>query len=161
MSRQYLRGWAANKTSEARRNKLEILSKLEELDKKQECQDVEGNKWRERYQLEACLEQIYYKEEIYWQQRCSEKWLLKGDANTAFFRSCANGRRRKTRICALDVENGTISDQKGLKAHVVKFYKQLFRSSSHLGVRLSSSFWSEEEQLDEEDKRRLVEPFSE
>jgi hypothetical protein len=37
MSRQYLRGWAANKTSEARRNKLEILSKLEELDKKQEC----------------------------------------------------------------------------------------------------------------------------
>jgi hypothetical protein len=35
LSRQYLRGWAANKIGETRRIKLEILSRLEELDKKQ------------------------------------------------------------------------------------------------------------------------------
>jgi hypothetical protein len=34
MSRQYLRGWSTNKAGEARRNKLEILEKLEELDRK-------------------------------------------------------------------------------------------------------------------------------
>jgi hypothetical protein len=77
MSRQYLRGWAANKTGEARRTKQGILSKLEEVDKKQECQDVESDPWRERYQLEASLDQIYHKEEIYWQQRGSENgsWM--------------------------------------------------------------------------------------
>jgi hypothetical protein len=73
MSRQCLRGWAANKACEARTNKLEILNKLEELDRKQDCQQGVGDLWKERYQLEACLEQICHKEEMYWQKRGSEK----------------------------------------------------------------------------------------
>jgi hypothetical protein len=66
---------------------------------------------------------------------------MEGDANTTFFHSCANGRRRKTRICSLYTGNGTIFVQKELKAHVVEFYKQLFGSFCHSGVHLSNSFW--------------------
>jgi hypothetical protein len=72
---------------------LEILSKLEELDKTHEGQPGACELWRRRYRLEACLDQIYLKEKMYWQQRGSEKWLQEGDANTAYFHSCANGRR--------------------------------------------------------------------
>jgi hypothetical protein len=49
--------------------------------------------------------------------------------------------------------NGTISEQKELKAHVVEFYKQLFGSSCHSGVHLSNSFWPTVDQLDEGDKK--------
>jgi hypothetical protein len=44
---------------------------------------------------------------------------------------------------------------------VVEFYKQLFGSSNHSRAQLANSFWPAEDQLDEEDKRRLMEPFSE
>ena len=37
---------------------------------------------KERALLELQLECIMEVEEIYWQQRGSEKWILKGDANT-------------------------------------------------------------------------------
>jgi hypothetical protein len=86
----YPRGWAANKAGETRKIKQDILSRLEELDRTQEYQQVAGDLWKMRYQLEAYLEQIYHKEETYWQQRGGEKWLLEGDANTAYFHSCAN-----------------------------------------------------------------------
>jgi hypothetical protein len=39
--------------------------------------------------------QIYEEEELYWFSRSSEKWLLEGDNNTAYFHRVANGRRRK------------------------------------------------------------------
>jgi hypothetical protein len=35
--------------------------------------------------VEDWLEQIYQREEVYWQQRSVERWILEGDANTAFF----------------------------------------------------------------------------
>jgi hypothetical protein len=41
--------------------------------------------WQERYQVEDWLEQIYQRGEVYWQQRSVERWILEGDANTAFF----------------------------------------------------------------------------
>jgi hypothetical protein len=86
-SRQYLRGWSANKSVVSKKEKADILSRLEELDKKGEDNTIlfPESLWMERYHLEAKLDQIYYKEEIYWQQRGSEKWLLQGDANTHFF----------------------------------------------------------------------------
>ncbi|KAE8789554.1 hypothetical protein D1007_36198 [Hordeum vulgare] len=34
-------------------------------------------------------------EELFWQRRGGQKWLLKGDANTAYFQAIPNGRRRK------------------------------------------------------------------
>jgi hypothetical protein len=56
--------------------------------------------------VEARLEQIYQREEVYWQQRSAERWILKGDANTVFFHSCASGKRRKTLICSLETDRG-------------------------------------------------------
>jgi hypothetical protein len=63
-----------------------------------------------RHLAEEELEQIYHKEEIHWQQREGEKWLLMGDANTEYFHTCANGRRRKTKVVSLDIEGGQITE---------------------------------------------------
>jgi hypothetical protein len=49
-----------------------------------------------------------------------------GDANTKFFHSCANGPRRKTRICSLETDEGPVTSQSDISDHIVKFYKNLF-----------------------------------
>jgi hypothetical protein len=60
----------------------------------------------------------------------------------------------------LEAETGTITNKNELKTRVVDFYRQLFGSSMHKRMHLSTSFWPIEEQLDDE-KRRLEEPFTE
>jgi hypothetical protein len=104
---------------------------------------------------------FFTKEELYWQQRGSEKWLLKGDANTSFFHNSANGRRRKTRICSLDTNNGAITSQEAIKAHVVEFYINLFGPSQHKGLRLTSGFSGVNEKQEEADRLQLASPYTE
>jgi hypothetical protein len=72
LSRQYLRGWSANKTSEARKNKEMLLHNLEKMDQVNGGQ-LDVAHWTERYKLENELEQLYSKEDLYWQQRSSDR----------------------------------------------------------------------------------------
>jgi hypothetical protein len=97
---------------------------------------------------------------MFWKQRNSERWILEGDTNTAFFHRSANG-RRKTKICSLDFDQGLLSNIQDIKGHVVSFYKQLFGAPPHNGVHLSQDFWDRGECLLEEDRDVLERPFSE
>jgi hypothetical protein len=76
LSRQYLRGWNSNKVCEAKRERPEILKRLEILDDISEGQLVQTNHWKERYQLKSKLEHIDRKEELFWQQRNSQKGII-------------------------------------------------------------------------------------
>ena len=49
-------------------------------------------------------------EEVYWQQRGSEKWVLEGDSNSSFFHLVANGRKRKKSILSLEHEGEVVTD---------------------------------------------------
>jgi hypothetical protein len=75
--------------------------------------------------------------------------------------TCANGRRRKTRIIFLYTDEGVITESKEIGRHVVNFYKQLFGSSMHKGVHMSEGFWMEGEKITKIDCLMLVAPFSE
>jgi hypothetical protein len=55
-ARQYLKGWSANKSSETKKEKKDILSRLEELDRSLESQGENDRLWVERYHLEGKLE---------------------------------------------------------------------------------------------------------
>uniref|UniRef100_A0A453JHN6 Uncharacterized protein n=1 Tax=Aegilops tauschii subsp. strangulata TaxID=200361 RepID=A0A453JHN6_AEGTS len=46
-------------------------------------QGLSTDDWFRRYALEASLMDIYKSEELFWQRRGGQNWLLKGDANTA------------------------------------------------------------------------------
>jgi hypothetical protein len=85
LARQFLRGWSSNKIAEEKKGKVHILARLGELDQIGEQGSMDVELWMERYMLEARLEHIFHKEEIFWQQRGSERWMIKGDANTSFF----------------------------------------------------------------------------
>jgi hypothetical protein len=161
MSRQYLRDWNANKASEGKRKMMNLLTQLKALDVVSEQRDVDREHWEKRYALEKEMEIIYHKEDLYWQQRGRENWILRGDANTSFFHSVVNGRRRKTKICSLEAEGGLISNQQELSAHIVKFYKNLFGSFGHKGVHLAANFWMDNEVINDLDREILEAPFSE
>lgn len=53
-------------------------------------------------------------------------WLLKGDANTSYFHTIANGRKRKCFIRNLVEGENTIEDKEELKVFITNFYKNLF-----------------------------------
>jgi hypothetical protein len=65
MTKQYLRGWNANKVMNAKKAKSDILKRLAEMDEMAEFQHVGEGFWSKRYQLEAQLEKIYHGEELY------------------------------------------------------------------------------------------------
>jgi hypothetical protein len=110
LTKKFLRGWNKNKSMAMKKEKKEILDSLEELDTKG-LDQKEPELWATRYLLEAKLDNIYLKEECYWQRRSRERWLTMGDSNTRFFHSCANRARRKTKIYSLETEDGLVTSQ--------------------------------------------------
>jgi hypothetical protein len=123
--RQLSRGMGANLDSQVKKNKSSLLEKIKVLDEKAENQEPSEEEWA-RYRLEGEMEDILTYEETIWQQRRNEQWVLKGDSNSGFFHSVANGRKRKRTIFSLDFEAGEISDPKALREHVECYYKHLF-----------------------------------
>jgi hypothetical protein len=71
-SRQFLKGWNANRNSEDNKLKRGMLEKMDILG----VERPDEVDWVERYKIECSLEQIMNKEEMHWQQRGSKKWLL-------------------------------------------------------------------------------------
>jgi hypothetical protein len=114
-----------------------------------------------KIELENKLESIYNLEEIYWQQRGSELWMLKGDSNTDFFHAFANGRRRKKTIIELETDRGVVKTQEEIMNHVTVFYKNLFGSQPHCQLRLDNNFWLEGRTLPHDEKENLIKPFLE
>jgi len=107
MLRQFLKGWGANIRGDYRREKEALLQQLREIDEKVNVGDTHPILMRSRYKEEE-LEKLMEAEELYWQRRGDEKWVLEGDLNTAFFHLVANGRKRKKHIFSLVENNQTL-----------------------------------------------------
>jgi hypothetical protein len=83
--RRALRGWNIQKIGEQKKEKNKLLQQLAAIDSLADRMDLSAEQWRSRYELENKLEEIYNKEEIYWQQRGNNRWLLEGDNNSKNF----------------------------------------------------------------------------
>jgi mannosylglycoprotein endo-beta-mannosidase len=123
--RRYLKGWGANLRRDLRFEKDSILQQIQELDFVADGIGLNDEGWMRRYHLEETLVNLYQKEEDYWRQRSRIKWIVQGDANTAYFHAIANGRRRKCAITTLSTPSGPVSDQQDIQAHVYAFYREL------------------------------------
>lgn len=93
--RQLMKGWSRNWGSDQRKIKQELLLTIEKWDKIAEVRELTNSEWAVRYEKEEELMKIFENEELLWQRRGGEQWLLKGDANTGYFHGIANGWKRK------------------------------------------------------------------
>uniref|UniRef100_A0A453L360 Uncharacterized protein n=1 Tax=Aegilops tauschii subsp. strangulata TaxID=200361 RepID=A0A453L360_AEGTS len=70
--------------------------------------------------------------EAYWRLHGTQRWVLQGNANTAYFQAIANGRRRCNSIHSLWAGDTQLVRPSDIRAHVDGFYKAL--SPPPLGV---------------------------
>nr|ADB85341.1 putative retrotransposon protein [Phyllostachys edulis] len=159
--RCFLRGWGANLNGAYRKSKDRILNQLKVLDSLVDDNDSNSEIWSQRFALEIELEKVYDLEEKHWQQRGKSEWLTKGDANTGYFHTCANGRRRKNFIFSLEYEGITIRDNDELRKHIYDFYKDLFGAERNHNVGLTSEFWKNNLRVSDEDNILLLQDFTE
>jgi hypothetical protein len=96
-----LKGWGENVRGESLKLKKELLGELENLEALEEDNILSGPLFARKGEIQFKLMQIYEEEELYWFSRSSEKWLLEGDNNTAYFHRVANGRRMKNTMYSL------------------------------------------------------------
>lgn len=155
-----MRGWGANLGAELRARKGELLDQIKTLDVLADSAGLSADEWLQRYSLEASLMEIYKGEELFWQCRGGQKWLLEGDANTAYFQAIANGRRRKCSIpCLWDGET-LLEHPEEISAHIYSFYKELFTASPRGGASLAANFWPPEARVTGDENGGLTLPFS-
>jgi hypothetical protein len=159
--RQKSKGIGANVDGEMRKQKYELGASIDEIDRKAERQELNSGEWKYRYKLERDLEEILAFEEKIWQQRCSARWVLEGDANTKKIHGIANGRRQKCSIFSLEVVGGEISDPVELRRHIEGYNKMLFASEERGVMRLHEDMWRDSGSLSTEEAERLIKSFSE
>ena len=159
--RKRLKGWHIKHSGEQAKEKETLYDKLRELDNLANSNPLSPSEWALRYELEDKLELILQMEELHWQHRSSENWVLRGDSNTDFFHKFANGRRRKNLISYLEGDQGVLTDQAEIEQHITTFYKSLFGAGPPRNLRLSSSFWSDRHILSREEGASLIRDFQE
>ena len=112
-----------------RDQKKALLEGIQALDLWADTAGLLADEWMLRYDLEDQLTVIYTNEEAYWHLRGMHNWVLKGDANTAYFQAIANGRRRRNSIPLLWDGPTLLQRPEDIRAHVDGFYRDLFSAS--------------------------------
>jgi hypothetical protein len=100
--RRFLRGWARNLVYQSRRDKSNLLAKIDVFHRKAEKILLSSQKVELRHHFKGQLTKLLRKEEIYWFQRFKATKLLQWDDNTKYFHIVANGRHRKTKIVQVE-----------------------------------------------------------
>ena len=65
--RRFSKGWNIKRSREQKKEKKERLELLTQIDSQAEVRDLTPQEWKHRYDIEAKVEQIYQREELYWQ----------------------------------------------------------------------------------------------
>ena len=71
--------------AEERRSREFLETQISALDLTADFAGLSEDGWSVRYNLEAALLQLHHQAEVYWRQRGTLNWTLKGDSPTAYF----------------------------------------------------------------------------
>ena len=74
--RRFLRGWARNLSSQNKKHKSNLLTKIDDVDRKAETIVLSPQEMELRHHLKGQLTKLLREEEIYWLQRSKATKLL-------------------------------------------------------------------------------------
>ncbi|KAE8806951.1 putative NOT transcription complex subunit VIP2 [Hordeum vulgare] len=155
-----MKGCGANLGADLRARKGALLGQLKALDDLADGSGLSPDDWLRRNSLDTSLMDIFKSEKLFWQRRGGQNWLLKGDANTAYFQAIANGHRRKCVIPFLWDGDVLLESPKDISSHIYSFYKELFSAASRGGASLCEDFWPPADQVSDAENTELTLPFS-
>jgi hypothetical protein len=159
--KQYFKGWGFNLQGELRKRIKMISEELSELEVIEEINDLTHEQMiRKVWWVKESL-QLLDQEKTYWVKRCHEQWLLKGDSNTKYFHSIANGRKRKSLVLFLESDGIVIEGNENLFKHAAESYADLFGPAEEHNIHIDNSLWDELEKVSSEDNITLTTPFFE
>jgi hypothetical protein len=117
---------------------------------------------RKRSSLMCELHQIL-DEELFWYRRCHKSWLwlLKGDNDTEYFHTLANGRKRKQIIFSLMDGEDRVSGTDNLLKNATSFYKALFGPGKGDAFQIDQDWWRIEDWVTTNENDALTGEFTE
>ena len=148
-------------TVQKKSRKPRFPSAIQALDLRADLVGLSPDEWLARYDLEDQLSVVYSDEQAYWRLRGAQKWVLKGDANTAYFQAIANGRRRRNTIPLLWDGETLLQDPRDIQTHVDGFYRSLFSAAPRSGISLAHDCWAGIQLVSDAENAALTAPFSE
>lgn len=81
--------------------------------------------------LKAEFVQSYKEEDLYWKQRCKERWAVKGDMNTKFYHASVKSNRSRKKLIKLMDARGQLQFEEDAKGDVAKdYFTNLFKSTT-------------------------------
>ncbi|KAL4323711.1 hypothetical protein GQ457_11G030340 [Hibiscus cannabinus] len=122
--------WNRNSFGHIGQRKRKLLARIRGLERVNEnlvvpyLSDLEAK-------LKDYLSETLRQEEMLWFQRARTEWIRDGDRNTKYYHRITKTRHRKKMCTMLKLDNGHwCSDQSLIRQEVVKFFKEVFLSSS-------------------------------
>lgn len=124
--RKKKRGWYKNYIGEKHRKRKQLLQILHAFEVVMESRDLNKEEFDAWQVSKKELDDIYFTDELYWQQRARDQWLKEGDNNKTFFHKSATIRKKANLILSMEID-GSISDSlPEIRNHILYFYKNLF-----------------------------------
>lgn len=100
--KQYFRDWGFNFQGELRKKRKLVSEERADLESIEEIDGLTSDQTMRKMWLTKESLQLLDQEEAYWLNRCHEQWLMKGDSNSKYFHTIANGRKRKNTFISLE-----------------------------------------------------------
>ena len=139
--KKFFKGWGSNKFDHERIRKKKIREELRLIEEEEEKGNMGPGIFCKKTELLVELNEILINEELFLLQQSRERWLLKGDSNTAYYQKIANGYKRKNTIHSMNVGDVTIEGTDNILRHATDFYKSLFGPSPGNLFLLDPEIW--------------------
>lgn len=157
--------WKLNLTSWAKRNcgsvELEVAKHEETTiawNKMEEETGLTEDEGAAKRKAEESLNLALKNMESFWSQRTRKTWAVKGDRCTNLFHKIANASAQSGYIDGLKINDRWETDLEVCKEEAMNFFRQLYQESDWDRPKLDGLVFN---RLDESQKRRLEEVFSE
>ena len=160
-TRTHLMGWARHTAGLLKKEKLRLVSIIDNLEALAEIRLLSTHEIELKSQSNAQLAGLLREEELKWYQRSKSQFILQGDSNTRYFHSLANGRHRKKRIHSLLQDGVTIEGHDQLKSYITSYYKNLFGAPEEGSFSLDESRTDDIPQVSDEENSLLTAPYNE
>jgi hypothetical protein len=155
--RQQLRGWAKNVSGAYKKEKKELLDKLDSLDKKAESTLITLYEINLKCCLNKRLTQLLRAEEVKLYQRAKTKELFQGDINTKYFSLWRTGSIKRLGFFNWKM----VIRHRGQchKKYITSYYKSLFRNPQGNDFQLDESLKEDIPQVKDRENETLIQHF--